>query len=525
MDFDAIVIGSGFGGAITACRLAEAGHRVLVLERGRRWDKTTYPRDEQDAWIWSQSRPEQRNGWLDLRLFRHMTVVQGAGVGGGSLIYANISCEAPPAVFETGWPKEITFQVLKPYYDRVARFMDVQPVPGNQWNPRMRLMQEAAQRIGHGDRFRQLDLAVSFDPSLNLDPERPPTAAQSRRFVNQHGVEQGYCVHLGNCDIGCDVDAKNTLDKNYLAVAEKHHADVRPLHLATNIEPVSGGYRVHWDRLEACRRIPGRATATRVVVAGGSLNSTELLLRCRDELKSLPRLSRFLGHNWSSNGDFLTPAIYGTRAIRPSLGPTIATAIDFLDRSQGGESFWIEDGGIPNLFDDFLKRKRNTVRGSRAKMLITFLQRLLRDRDPLRGVMPWFAQGADAADGVLRLKRPWWYFGKRRLRLAWDIRRSRSVVDAIVSMHKNLARETGGEVPFNPLWFVCRELVTPHPLGGCNMAETPDRGVVDHAGRVFGYEGLHVADGSIVPEALGVNPSRTIAALAERIAERIVRGE
>ncbi|HET8947316.1 MAG TPA: GMC family oxidoreductase N-terminal domain-containing protein, partial [Candidatus Polarisedimenticolia bacterium] len=164
-----------------------------------------------------------------------MTVAQGAGVGGGSLIYANISCEAPPEVFQTGWPKEITYQVLKPYYDRVARFMNVQMVPQNQWNPRMRLMQEAARKIGHGDRFKQLELAVSFDPDLTLDPENPPGPAQSRRYVNQHGIEQGYCVHLGNCDIGCDVDARNTLDKNYLAVAEKHHADVRPLHLATDI--------------------------------------------------------------------------------------------------------------------------------------------------------------------------------------------------------------------------------------------------------------------------------------------------
>src|SRR5262249_46949395 len=161
----------------------------------------------------------------------------------------------------------------------------------NQWNPRMRLMQEAARAIGHGDRFRQLELAVSFDPQLDLDPERSPGREQSRRFVNQHGVEQGTCVHLGNCDIGCEVDAKNTLDKNYLAVAERKGADVRPLHLATGIEPCSGGYRVRWDRLEHKRRTPDSATATRVVVAGGSLNSTELLLRCRDESRSLPRLS------------------------------------------------------------------------------------------------------------------------------------------------------------------------------------------------------------------------------------------
>ncbi len=109
MSFDAIVIGSGFGGAITACRLAEAGYKVLILERGRRWDKTTYPRRAEDPWIWSHDCPERENGWIDLRVFDHISVAQGAAVGGGSLIYANISCEAPPHVFEVStWPQEIT---------------------------------------------------------------------------------------------------------------------------------------------------------------------------------------------------------------------------------------------------------------------------------------------------------------------------------------------------------------------------------------------------------------------------------
>src|SRR6266849_4033434 len=155
MNYDVIVIGSGFGGAITACRLAEANYKVLILERGRRWDKTTtdkttaYPREGGDPWTWSHERPEQENGWLDLRVFKHVSVVQGAAVGGGSLIYANISCEAPPHVFEEGtWPKEITYNELKPYYDAVAKFMNVRRIPDHQWTERMKLMKEAAGKIG-----------------------------------------------------------------------------------------------------------------------------------------------------------------------------------------------------------------------------------------------------------------------------------------------------------------------------------------------------------------------------------------
>src|SRR5712692_8941505 len=279
MNFDVIVIGSGFGGAITACRLAEAGYRVLILERGRRWEKTNYPRKPEDPWTWSDAHPERQNGWLDLRLFPHMAVAQGAAVGGGSLIYANISAVPPEHIFDAGWPPEITWQEMTPYYKTVGDFMNVQPVPDGQWPLRMQLMKEAADKIGEGGRFRKLELAVSFDPDWRYDLPDAIDPKRSGRFVNAQGVEQGTCVHLGNCDIGCEVDAKNTLDRNYLAWAERKGADIRPLHLVAGIEPIDGGYRVHYDALGGGERRPGNVTAGRVVVAAGSLNSTELLLR------------------------------------------------------------------------------------------------------------------------------------------------------------------------------------------------------------------------------------------------------
>ena len=228
MDYDVIVIGSGFGGAITGCRLQEAGYKVLILERGRRWDRkttdttTAYPRGEGDPWIWSHECPERHNGWLDLREYAHIAVAQGAAVGGGSLIYANISCEAPPHVFQVdSWPPEITHAELKPHYDAVADFMGVQKIPDNQWTKRMELMKEAADKIGKGDRFLPLELAVSFDPSWDYRKFSRTNLGHSREFINKQGVKQGTCIHLGNCDIGCDVNAKNTLDRNYIPRAEK----------------------------------------------------------------------------------------------------------------------------------------------------------------------------------------------------------------------------------------------------------------------------------------------------------------
>lgn len=524
MAFDAIIIGSGFGGAVTACRLAESGRRVLVLERGRRWDKTNYPRQPTDQWLWDERQPEKRPGWLDLRRFSHMTVAQGAAVGGGSQIYANISCEAPPHIFERGWPLELTFRELKPHYDRVKQMMNVQCVPENRWTARMKLMKEAATKLGYGSRFKPLELAVTFDAQWTYENDFEKGVAAAKTGPNAHGAEQGTCVHLGNCDIGCDVHARNTLDLNYLYVAENtHHADVRALHLVTNIEPLQGGgYRVLFDDITGGARNAGSETAPLVIVAAGSLGSTELLLRCKEETRTLPRISGRLGVGWSSNGDFLTPALHPGKAVSPTHGPTIGSAIDFLDGSENGQIFWIEDGGLPNIGANFIRTAASDPGTPfKIKAALEAMQVFLREHEPFREVMPWFAQGVDAANGRLHLTEK---LGRRTLDLEWNIQESRKIIDTIVSMHKRLARAAGG-LAFVPLtWSLFQDLVTPHPLGGCNIGTTAADGVVDHRGEVFGYKGLYVIDGAIVPEALGVNPSRTIAALAERSAALLVAG-
>lgn len=517
---DVIVIGSGFGGAVMACRLAEKGARVLVLERGRRWQPEDYPREPGDAWIYDPDEPQRQNGWIDMRLYDDMMIAQGAGVGGGSLIYANISVEAPEWIFEQGWPPEITFRELAPYYARVGQMLNVQELPDNQLTRRFELMREGAERLGHQKRFRKLPLAVTFDPAWSYDLEDPFDRQHSKSWVNEQGQEQGTCIHLGHCDIGCPVKAKNTLDLNYLPRAEQHGAEVRPLHIARVITPEGSGYRVDFERIEDGKLVPGSARADRVVLAAGSLGSTELLLRCRHQHRTLRNLSARLGHGWSSNGDFLTPAFHRDREIRPSEGPTISSAIDFLDGSVDGERFFIEDGGWPDLLESYLEAKlARGVAHPHFKAVLEGLHQRLRDGAGLSRVMPWFAQGIDAADGRLYLGRKWYAPWKRTLKLDWDIDASRGMVDAIVAMHQRLAEATGGDAWVPPTWRYLSNLATPHPLGGCNLGRSRDEGVVDHRGEVFGHPNLYVVDGAIIPEAIGRNPSRTIAALAERAAE------
>jgi len=524
--FDAIVIGSGFGGSVTACRLAEAGHKVLVLERGRRWASKDLPRAPGDAWIWDQYRPEKRNGWLDLRIFPDMVVAAGAAVGGGSLIYANVSINAKPDSFDQGWPPEITYRELKPHYDTVGRMLNLQKLPPNQLTARVKLLKEGAEKLGHGDKFEQLDLAVSFDPAWNYEQQDPFNPAKSKKFINAFGREQGTCVHLGNCDIGCDVGAKNTLDMNYLAQAENKGAQVRSLHMVRAVSPEAGGYRVSFDRLEGGTRVPGSETARIVIVSAGSLGSTELLLRCRDQHRTLPEISSFLGRNWSSNGDLVTPSLHIGRLLRMSRGPTIAGAVDFLGpRALDGHHLYLEEGGLPNVVRTWLeKAKRDPMARLRyAAMTRAVLHGAKVDKLFDEGFL-WFGQSRDAADGRFRLRRRWWgVAGQKKLHLDWDIKASEATMNAFAALHRRMAVATGGTAFVLPTWTVLKNLVTPHPLGGCNMGTSPENGVVDHRGEVFGYRNLFVLDGAIVPEALGLNPSKTIAALAERAAGTIVK--
>ncbi|HTN84012.1 MAG TPA: GMC family oxidoreductase [Sorangium sp.] len=522
--FDVIVIGSGFGGAITAARLAEGGARVLVLERGRRWTASQHPRGPTDAWLYQQNSPAKHNGWLDLRFFPRMIVAQGAGVGGGSLCYSAVLLEARPQLFDAGWPPEITYEELQPYYAKVRGMLSARPIPSRQLTARARLLQRAATKLGYSDRFTRVPLGITFDKHWNYDRDDPLGRQHSRSFVNQQGERQGTCVHLGNCDIGCDVRAKNTLDLNYIPLAERHGADVRPLHVVRRIEPDGSGYRVSFERVDGERLISGSVRAEVVVLAAGSLGTTELLLRCRDEHRTLPNISRQLGKHWSPNANFLTPALYphGDQ-VKQGIGPTITSALEFMDGSVNGERFYIQDDGIPNMVLNAVRAKlASPALRPVAWLLDRQLRRGLDEWNPTRNVMFWLGQGIDAADGELRLRprfAKWW---EQELDLKWRVDKSEELASTILKMQERLSEATGGQLHVPLFWRLLRGMISVHPLGGCGMGRSRAEGVVDHAGRVFGYKNLFVVDGAILPGAIGCNPSMTIGALSERIADLLL---
>jgi cholesterol oxidase len=473
--------------------------------------------------LFSGTRPARHNGWLDLRFFKNMTVAQAAGVGGGSLAYSSVALEAHPSLFANGWPTEITYDELKPCYDRVAGMMHLQTVPDGQLTQRFKLAREAAEKLGHRDRVSKAPLAISFSPDWNYQLGDPFNLQHSKTFTNAHGEQQGTCIHLGNCDIGCDVRAKNTLDVNYIPRAERQGTEVRPLHLVRSIEPRDGGYRVVFDRIHQGRLIRGHETAARVFLAAGSLGSTELLLRCRDEHRTLPRVSRMLGQNWSANANVLSMATYADpRRVQQTVGPTISGVIDFMDGISNGERFVVEDDGFPHLLLNSLRACLDA--GTRTDVGRSILQQIeehVRGDERSRNLMVWLGAGTDAADGRLSLKRRRLTQRTRALDLRWKPAQSQSVVEAILAVHRRMTEATGGHLLPNPGWSLFKNLVTLHPLGGCGMGVTPQSGVVDHLGQLFGYPNLYVVDGSILPASVGRNPSHTIAALAERVAAHV----
>lgn len=522
--YDAIIVGSGYGGAAVACRLAEAGMRVVVLERGRRWRPDDYPRKPSDSWIYDPAAPERANGWFDLRFWRDMAVVQGAGVGGGSLASANVMLQPTPELFEAGWPPEISYDTLKPWLDVVGAMLAVEPLPTAQATRTTDKLRDAAERLGDGARFKPVPLAVAFSDDWRSDLAEPFSAYHAQSWVNRHGVGQGTCVHCGDCVIGCKVQAKATLDLTYLAAAERNGAQILPLHTATHIRPIDNGYRVTFDKIEGRSRKRGQVSGTRLILAAGSIGTTELLLQCRDVFKTLPRLSRRLGYGWSGNGDVLTPVVFPGRDLAPTRGPTVTAAVDYLDGRIDGQRFFVTDGGFPEMLADLLAARTRTWSDERHwPAFHRLLGMLVNRRDATSTLLPLLAQGLDAADGRLRLARSWRRpFAGRQLRLDWSPAASTPMLKASIGRHVALARAAGGDIALPADWQWLSNLVTPSPLGGAVMGTSAETGVVAHSGEVFGYPNLYAADGAVVPEALGVPPARTIAALGERTAALIV---
>lgn len=497
---DVIVIGSGFGGAVAAARLAQAGRSVIVLERGRRWRAGDFPRNPtlRSGWLWRLDR-----GLYDIRWMVGMIAVQAAGWGGGSLAYANVFARPFDAALSGRWPAHLRRSELDPYYDLAAHMMEVSPTiedPRTGTMPeRTRLIEQLMRSSDRPETTIRPNLAVTFgDPTV----WRP----------NSHGIPRRGCAFVGECVIGCNHGAKNTLDVTYLAVAERHGARSVTDAEVVAIEPHEGGYAVT-TRSAAEPAKTGMVIwrASQVIVAAGSVSTTELLLRSRDVHRTLPELSPRLGEGFSGNGDFLTLAEIRNPDGDMTTGPTITTNT-VVDVPEGRRSVWyqVQDGAFPvvmhELFDAVVPGQRMRRRW-RARF----------GTPDVRRVFSVLAMGHDSGGGRLRLNR------SGDIMLAWRNRWQAALYRSQRRLGPMLVRLLNARA-YQPLtWSTLRRTTTVHPIGGVPVGVDRAHGVVDELGEVHGYPGLFVMDGSTLPASTGVNPSATILAATERSVQELIR--
>jgi cholesterol oxidase len=537
--FDAVVVGSGFGGSVMAYRLADADKSVCLLERGKPYPPGAFARSPADmaANFWDPA--ERLYGLFDFWSFRGIEAVVSSGLGGGSLIYANVLIRKPPEWFDDEhdtWP--IHYGDLERHYEAAETMLAPQRYPVDHEpyasTPKTVAFRDAARRVFGRDPDHP-NLAVTF---ANAGVPPVPGEEIAGGANNLHGAKRYTCRLVGECDVGCNWGSKNTLDFNYLSAAKEKRADIRTLCEVRAFERAGDGWAVHYRH----HRPGGEAEeltieAERLILSAGTLGSTLLMLRNRDAVDGV---SERLGTRFSGNGDLLTFATRckdetgRPRRLDPARGAVITSAAPVPPGPGDGErGFYLQDAGLPEFAGWLLEAAdapNAIVRGAkvlwaRIRELVTRepdsnlsaeLSSLLGRTELSGSTLPLLAMGRDFADGTMRLNR------KGYLDLDWKIRKSDAYFRWVRRLSHDVARELGGKPVDNPTWLLKR-VITVHPLGGCPMAAGPGEGVVHHeTGEVFGSPGLHIADGSVLPGPVGPNPSLTIAAVANRFADGIL---
>ncbi len=531
---DAVIVGSGFGGSVSAFRFGQAKMRAVLLERGGKWPPGSFPRSPQeitDRLYWDPSRG--KFGIFNIWSFRKMEALVSAGLGGGSLIYANVLLRKEPGWFSDadGRPWPVTYDDLVPHYERVEAAIGWEHYPFEDEPyasvPKIRAFRDAV--AANGWEFERAPLAVAF----GTEPGR-----EFGGVDNVHGAVRRTCVLCGECDVGCNVGAKNTLDWTYLSTPEvRDWVDVRTSCEVRTIAPDrerGRGYIVRYVRHDLDAAPGPRDTSSlpletvrtdRLVLGAGSIGTTWLLLRNRSAFAGL---GPALGTRFCGNGDLLGFVTRSPRFLDPSSGPVIT---GFVKRDgPAGRGHYVQDAGYPEFlnwawqvqpgpalvgrvarFAAGLARARITGRGHSD---LTGGIGVLLGEQKSGHLMPMLGMGRDVPDGTFSLR-------NGELDLAWSMKTSLPYFLAVRATMKALATGLGAHFRDNPSWWF-RRIIATHPVGGCPMGTDPSAGVVDAFGRVWRYPGMFIADGSVVPGPVGANPSLTIAALADRFADRMV---
>jgi cholesterol oxidase len=507
-DHDFIVIGSGFGGSVSALRLVEKGYDVLLLEKGGSLEEEDFPRTNWDLrrWLWAPAL-----GWrgpFQMRFFRHLTAFSGVGVGGGSLIYANVLSTPDPAFFAApswahlaDWGRE-----LEPHYAEVRRMLGATAVPGTTVTDRL------LRELGPDD-WEPTEVGIHFGS---------PGETVEDPYFGGEGPRRTGCELCGACMTGCRHGAKNTLDRNYLWLARRKGLQLRPDSRVVGLRPLEGGgYAVEFEEGRSRRkRVRRTLTARRVVLSAGVMGTLDLLLAMKADPQGLPRLSERLGRTVRTNSEALIGVVCPDPQDDLSRGVAIGSRLSL----PGGAGLEVVRYGAGSGFFRLMLMPHAPGEGSLPVRLLRSLAAALR--------RPLATLRAACVPDLARYSFLILYMGTSGLSLR--LRRGRGLgtapdegeppartIPEADALAERLARRSGGVASSLALDTLLDRPATAHVLGGCCMGDDASEGVIDAEHRVFGYEGLWVVDGSAVSADLGTNPSLTIAALAERAMERI----
>jgi cholesterol oxidase len=520
---DFVVVGSGFGGSVSAMRLSEKGYDVLVLERGKRWRDEDFPRSNWNAFKFIWQPMLRMFGLLQIDLLNDVMVLHGSGVGGGSLIYANVLMEPEDHLFDApGWQKMNNWrEVLRPHYETAKRMLGVAR------NPRLwaadHVLQEIATEYGQGASFRPTNVAIYFDE------DRPGETVPDPYFDGE-GPERAACIHCGGCMVGCRHNAKNTLVKNYLYFAEQNGTDIRAEAEVTAIRALPDGqadgarYEVVYRKATAWRwqQTETVVRTRQVVVAAHVMGTLKLLFHSRDVTRTLPNISQRLGENVRTNSETIPGVTARTDDIDYSEGAAITSIFRVDDnthlepvRYPAGSGFirMLAMPMIPtshNIFKQLWRMTKkffsNPVDFLHAKVFSKWAQ-----RTTILLIM-------QTVDSTMQIKPGRSLFTGFRRGLVSRLNEGQRISPPFELSHgitQRFADKTNG-VPQDAIPEALLGIpTTAHLLGGVPMGHTAEDGVIDQYCEVHNYPGLYVVDGSIMPANPGINPSLTITAMAE----------
>ncbi len=515
MKYDYVIIGSGFGGSVSALRLAEKGYKVLVIEKGKHFSEKDFPKNNWKLrkWLWL---PAFRFfGFFKMTFFRHVGILSGVGVGGGSLVYANTLPRPHSVFYKTGsWAELFDWKnELKPFYETAEKML------GAVQNPRLfdsdYTLHAVADQLGQVGEFEPTKVAVFFGE---------PQKKVSDPYFNGEGPERSGCNFCGACMTGCRYNAKNTLDKNYLYLAQKLGVEIIAENKVTRISPLgkqngTEGYEIEYKNSTSFLIKKKKVIKTKgVVLSGGVLGTVRLLLDMKK--KHLPNLSKHLGNFIRTNNESLVLVTSKQKQKDFSQGVAIGSMFPVDKNSHvepvrygSGSGFW-KLLGVPlthgrNMFTRFFKIIFNIFRRPLAYFRIFFTRDFAK-----QSVILLFMQHLDS---TLRLKKGWF-----NLRTGMSEGKAPT---AFMPEAKMLAEKTAKVIDGKPMVLITEALTgiptTAHILGGAVIGGSSEEGVIDANQKVFGYENMYVCDGSAVSANPGVNPSLTITAMSERAMSKI----